>query len=77
VTCPVQGPFPVEITIDPVQQRASAEDTASLNTAAALLQPHYSELRVPLAILTGDADAIVHARDHSCRLHQTASGNHG
>src|SRR3954452_4967805 len=48
--------FPVEITIDPVQQRASAEDTASLNAAAALLQPHYSGLRVPLAILSGDRD---------------------
>src|SRR3954454_6806343 len=44
---------PVEITIDPVQQRASAEDTATLNAAAALLQPHYSRLRVPLAIITG------------------------
>jgi pimeloyl-ACP methyl ester carboxylesterase len=62
--------FSVEIAIDPLQQRSSAEDTATLNTAAALLQPHYSELRVPLAILSGDMDAIVHARDHSCRLHQ-------
>ena len=64
--------FPVEIAIDPVQQRASAEDTATLNAAAALLQPHYSRLRVPLAVITGDADAIVNARDHSCRLHQQA-----
>src|SRR3954470_11270013 len=64
--------FSVEITIDPVQQRASAEDTATLNAAAALLQPHYSRLQVPLAILSGDMDAIVDARDHSCRLHQHA-----
>src|SRR3954464_1278160 len=64
--------FPVEITIDPVQQRASAEDTATLKAAAALIQPHYSRLRVPLAIITGDADAIVDAQDHSCRLHQQA-----
>src|SRR3954449_5819032 len=64
--------FPVEITIDPVQQRASAEDTATLNAAAALLQPHYSRLRVPLAIITGSMDAIVDSRDHSCRLHQHA-----
>src|SRR3954452_23986680 len=64
--------FPVEIAINPVQQRASAEDTATLNAAAALLQPHYSRLRVPLAIITGDADAIVNAQDHSCRLHQQA-----
>src|SRR5215213_7653660 len=65
--------FPVEITIDPVQQRASAEDTATLNTAAALLQPHYSGLRVPVAIITGNMDAIVDARGHSCRLHQQVS----
>src|SRR5215212_2908097 len=67
--------FPVEIAIDPVQQRASAEDTATLNAAAALLQPYYSRLRVPLAIITGDADAIVDARDHSCRLHQQVAGS--
>src|SRR3954468_7006446 len=64
--------FPVEIALNPVQQRASAEDTATLNAAAALLQPHYSRLRVPLAIITGSADAVVNARDHSCRLHQQA-----
>src|SRR4051794_38033690 len=38
--------FPVEIAIDPLQRRSSAEDTATLNAAAALLQPHYSRLRV-------------------------------
>jgi hypothetical protein len=27
---------------------------------------------VQLAVITGDADAIVNARDHSCRLHQQA-----
>src|SRR5829696_592635 len=67
--------FPVEIAIDPVQQRASAEDTAMLNAAAALLQPHYSRLRVPVAIITGDADAVVDARNHSCRLHQQVAGS--
>jgi pimeloyl-ACP methyl ester carboxylesterase len=67
--------FPVEIAIDPVQQRASAEDTATLNAAAALLQPHYSRLRVPLAIITGDADAIVDAEAHSRRLHEEVTGS--
>jgi pimeloyl-ACP methyl ester carboxylesterase len=28
------------------------------------------EMRMPLAILSGDMDAIVDARDHPCRLHQ-------
>ena len=62
--------FPVEIAIGATQMRASAEDTVALNAAAALLQPHYSTLRVPLAIITGDADAIVDAEAHSCLLHR-------
>ena len=44
----------------------------TLNTAAALLQPHYARLRMPLAIITAGMDAIVDARDHSGRLHQQA-----
>src|SRR5829696_5455636 len=51
--------FPVEIAMNPDQLRASAEDTVSLNAAAGLLQPYYSRLQVPLAIITGDMDAIV------------------
>jgi pimeloyl-ACP methyl ester carboxylesterase len=46
--------------------------TQGFNAAAALLQPHYLRLRVPLAIITGSMDAIVDSRDHSCRLHQHA-----
>jgi len=45
--------FPVEIAMSPTQLRAGAEDTATMNTAAALLHPHYPRLRVPLAIMTG------------------------
>ena len=62
--------FPVEIAMHPAQLRASAEDTATLNPAAALLQPLYRKLRLPLAIITGDADAIVDADEHSRRLHE-------
>src|SRR3954454_11777342 len=45
---------------------------SSDDRASPLAAPHsiYSRLRVPLAILTGGMDAIVDARDHSCRLHQ-------
>lgn len=67
--------FPVDIAMHPVQQRASAEDTATLNAAAALLHPYYSSVQVPLAIITGDADAIVDAQDHSCRLHEEAANS--
>ena len=60
--------FPVEIAMHSTQLRASAEDTATLNAAAAMLQPGYARLKVPLAIIS-DADAVVAAADHSRRLH--------
>ena len=67
--------FPVEIAMHPTQLRASAEDTAHMNTAAALLQHGYSRLRVPLAVVTGDADAVVDADEQSCRLHKEVGGS--
>jgi pimeloyl-ACP methyl ester carboxylesterase len=67
--------FPVGLSIHPTQARASAEDTASMNAAAAHLQPHYAKLRLPTAILTGDADAIVEAAAQSCRLHEEIAGS--
>jgi pimeloyl-ACP methyl ester carboxylesterase len=67
--------FPVGISIQPTQARSSAEDTASMNAAAALLQPHYPRLRLPVAILTGDADAIVDATEQSHRLHEAVAGS--
>jgi pimeloyl-ACP methyl ester carboxylesterase len=67
--------FPVEIAMRPSQLRASAEDTATMNMAAGLLQPSYSRLAVPLAIMTGDADAVVNGGEHSCRLHAEIAGS--
>jgi pimeloyl-ACP methyl ester carboxylesterase len=67
--------FPVGIAMHRMQLRASAEDAATMNAAAALLQPAYPTLKVPLAIMTGDADAVVHADEQSCRLHEEVSGS--
>ncbi|TGD96303.1 alpha/beta fold hydrolase [Methylobacterium nonmethylotrophicum] len=67
--------FPVALSLSPTQGRASAEDTASMNTAVALLQPHYASLRLPVAILSGDADAVVDPREQSCRLHEEVAGS--
>ncbi len=36
---------------------------------AALAQAHYHKLRLPVAILTGDADEIITAKRQSIRLH--------
>ena len=64
--------FPVEIAMGPEQLRAGAEDTATMAAASALLQPHYPRLDLPLANLTGDADAVVDPHAHSRRLHEIA-----
>lgn len=63
--------FPVEIAASPTQLRAATEDAATMNAAAGLLQRHYPRLALPVAILTGDADAIVDASAQSVRLHGT------
>ena len=67
--------FPVETAMSPEQLRASAEDTATMAAASALLAPHYPALTVPLALLTGDADAVVAADRHSRRLHALVPGS--
>lgn len=67
--------FPVGIAIHPTQARASAEDTATMNAAAAHLQGHYAELRLPVAILSGDADAVVAPAEQSRRLHEAVAGS--
>jgi pimeloyl-ACP methyl ester carboxylesterase len=67
--------FPVALSLSPTQARASAEDTASMNAAVALLQGHYPSLRLPVAILSGDADAVVDPREQSCRLHEEVAGS--
>jgi pimeloyl-ACP methyl ester carboxylesterase len=43
--------------------------------AAALLQHSYSRLELPLAIMTGDADAVVNGAEQSCRLHEEIAGS--
>lgn len=67
--------FPVALSLSATQARASAEDTASMNTAVALMQARYPSLRLPVAILSGDADAIVDPTEQSCRLHQEVAGS--
>ncbi|MGX7706166.1 alpha/beta fold hydrolase [Methylobacterium sp. Gmos1] len=67
--------FPVALSLSATQGRASAEDTASMNTAVALMQPRYAALRLPVAILSGDADAVVDPAEQSCRLHAELAGS--
>jgi pimeloyl-ACP methyl ester carboxylesterase len=43
-------------------------DDALLNASLAKFAPHYAELRVPVAIVTGDSDLIVPAQENAFRL---------
>lgn len=63
--------FPIEIAVAQQQLRAVSEDAASMNAAVSRLQAGYANLRLPVALLTGDADGLVDARTQSMRLHGT------
>ncbi|TNC10495.1 alpha/beta hydrolase [Methylobacterium terricola] len=67
--------FPVALSLSATQARASAEDTAGMNAAVALMQARYASLRLPVAILSGDADAVVDPTEQSCRLHREVAGS--
>src|SRR4051812_24089856 len=43
--------------------------------AEMLLMAHHPGLRLPLVIMSGDADAIVDPADQSCRLHEAVAGS--
>lgn len=64
------GGFPIALALRPWQLRASAEETAFMIPRAALSQAHYQRLRLPVAILAGDADEIVTPKRQSMRLHE-------
>ncbi len=67
--------FPVEIAAAATQMRAVSEDAASMNAAVTGLQRRYAGLTLPVAILSGDADAVVKASEQSVRLHTTIPGS--
>ena len=50
-------------------------DDALLNVSLPKLSPRYSELNVPTAIVTGDSDLIVPAKENAHRLHEALPGS--
>ncbi|GJE53942.1 alpha/beta fold hydrolase [Methylobacterium thuringiense] len=70
-----EAEFPVEIAMGATQLRASTEDASTMNTAASGLQQTYPRLQLPVAILTGDADAVVDVDEQSRRLHGEIAGS--
>jgi pimeloyl-ACP methyl ester carboxylesterase len=51
-------------------------DDALLNSSLPKLTPRYSEIRVPVAIVTGDSDLIVPSKENAHRLYQALPKSH-
>jgi pimeloyl-ACP methyl ester carboxylesterase len=62
--------FPVDFAFRPEQLRATAEDAAVMPSAAAALRHSYPRLRLPVVIMSGEADDIIAPAAQSSRLHR-------
>lgn len=62
--------FPKELALRPSQLRASAEESALMVPGAMAAREHYVELTMPVAIVAGEDDRMVRAKDQSARLHE-------
>jgi pimeloyl-ACP methyl ester carboxylesterase len=61
--------FPAWMTLRPFQLRTNAAEIAQVAPAAMKLSRRYRELSVPLVIIAGSEDRLVHTDTHSERLH--------
>lgn len=66
--------FPVAMALRPSQVRASAADTALMIPAAVALSAKYRGLRLPVIIMAGEGDLIVHPDRHAKRLAEAITG---
>jgi pimeloyl-ACP methyl ester carboxylesterase len=57
------------------QIRACASDDRSLDGSLKVLSERYSEIRLPVVIVTGDSDLLVKPEEHACRLQRSVSGS--
>ena len=60
--------FPATMSLRPSQIRATAADTALMVPGAVALSRRYGELRLPVVVLAGDGDLIVHVARHAERV---------
>jgi pimeloyl-ACP methyl ester carboxylesterase len=66
--------FPAGMALRPSQIRATAAEAALMLPAAIALAPRYAELDVPMIIMAGEGDLIVHPAKHAERLAQDITG---
>lgn len=67
--------FPIAMTLRPSQIRATAADTVMMVPAAVSLSQRYSKLNVPMIVMAGDGDLIVHMAKHAERFTDEVSGS--
>lgn len=60
--------FPKAMSLRPSQVRATAADTAMMIPSAIALSNRYGELDLPVIIMAGEGDLIVHVGKHAERL---------
>ena len=75
VTEDFRSRFPLDLALRPSQLRASAEETASMTSAAAAFQSHYRSLQLPAFIIAGAGDRIVNVDQQSRRLARDLPGS--
>lgn len=59
----------------PLSCGAESADAVLMIASAASFRHRYSELRMPVAIIAGEADKIVNATTHPERLHRDVPGS--
>ena len=60
-----------EMWIHPGRVSAWAYDETTLRASLERLSPQYSEIELPVVIVTGDADRVLHPNDHAYPLHKS------
>jgi pimeloyl-ACP methyl ester carboxylesterase len=60
--------FPLGLTLRPSQVRATAADAAMMVPATIEISRRYGELAVPVIVMAGEGDLIVHADKHAERF---------
>jgi pimeloyl-ACP methyl ester carboxylesterase len=59
----------------PEQVRACAYDERTLRSSLRLLSPRYSDIDLPVTIVTGANDLLIEPEQHAHRLHQEVKGS--
>lgn len=75
---PVSANFersPIALEVRPSSLLANAADMRTLKLALRIQSPHYHEIRLPLAIVTGLGDRITNPHFHSYRIHEAVPGS--